>query len=586
MAKEKDTNVVDELYGGDPEVVKELFKSVENRREFVKKVVKPAEDAAKELEDATATEEVRLQGTEEPKPVLKPFTESIDVKDRKELGTLIKEAKEEGRKWKIERSKKEGFRYTFSSIRMVEEAEEKPADGLVFIEVENLSVLKELKYELGMRGIDFQEAKGGIKVAKGEPENTAKYILNTEFKGRVFDRELFYEAKEEDNVEDMLEPSETKIVTDKIASEADAPAEEENKEITMGEIFTKYFDIHGNEDHSISLCLKGKMDDEDCVCITTEPLNDEEYEILKAEFHDEEESDPVNDPADEPEEVEVIADAELSIDDVVGDEEEIIDEAMEDKNMVFIKTSNRSISTAELIDELDIQCIPYKEGNEGVYVDKIYADEVEDIINQYEEEELDESKLAEASSAEKKAIRDDNADNYADLVIGRAIARIKDPAAREAAVAAMKAGRPDAAHNFTGDRKEQQADAALQKKLQKIVDASPAEYKDESLNESILVEEDAVVADNVDIRLDDLQYFKPVAGARDTWDAIVKANKVAELAKVLSDFTKDGKMNTTQLNDTLWFEKEWVLDKLNINPADLAINKEDAIDADFTVEEK
>ncbi len=528
MAKEKDTNVVDELYGGDPAVVKELFKSVENRREFVKKVIKPAEDAAKELADATATDEVRLQGTEEPKPVLKPFTESIDVKDRKELGTLIKEAKEEGRKWKIERSKREGFRYTFSSIRMV-------------------------------------EAKDDDK-----------------------------EDEEQENIEDMFEPSEPEVVNDENTETEVVKDKEETVEdntLTMADFFRNHFDMHGNEDHSITICLKGKEDSEGCICITTEPVSDEEFELLKGEFINDPESDPindpVNDPAEEPEEVEVVADVELGIDDV-EDEEEIIDEAMDDKNMVFIKTSNRSISTAELIDELDIQCIPYKEGNEGVYVDKIYADEVENIVDQYseDEEELDESKITEASSAEKKAIRDDNADNYADLVIGRAIARIKDPAAREAAVAAMKAGRPDAAHNFTGDRKEQQADDALQKKFKKIVDASPAEYKDESLNESILVEEDAVVADNVDIRLDDLQYFKPVAGARDTWDAIVKADKVAELAKVLSDFTKDGKMNTTQLNDTLWFEKEWVLDKLNINPADLAINKEDAIDADFTVEEK
>lgn len=51
--------------------------SMENRRAFVKKALEPAEKAKDELEKATATDEVRLQGTKEPKiPSLKPFTES------------------------------------------------------------------------------------------------------------------------------------------------------------------------------------------------------------------------------------------------------------------------------------------------------------------------------------------------------------------------------------------------------------------------------------------------------------------------------------------------------------------------------
>ena len=84
--------------------------------------------------------------------------------------------------------------------------------------------------------------------------------------------------------------------------------------------------------------------------------------------------------------------------------------------------------------------------------------------------------ITEASSAETRAFKNGGKD-LDDLVQGKAIARIKDPKARAAAVAAAKAGRPDAAKAFTGDRKEDQAAAAFEKKAQAMADAGVKDDK-------------------------------------------------------------------------------------------------------------
>ena len=75
--------------------------------------------------------------------------------------------------------------------------------------------------------------------------------------------------------------------------------------------------------------------------------------------------------------------------------------------------------------------------------------------------------LAEASSAEKKAFKDGGKD-LDDLIQGKAIARIKDPKSREAAIASKKAGRDDVVKSFTGDRKEDQAERSWEKKASKM----------------------------------------------------------------------------------------------------------------------
>lgn len=75
--------------------------------------------------------------------------------------------------------------------------------------------------------------------------------------------------------------------------------------------------------------------------------------------------------------------------------------------------------------------------------------------------------LKEASSALKKAFTYGDEDTT-DLIQGKAIARIKDPKAREAAIAAKKAGRDDVVKSFIGDRKEDQARINYEKKASKM----------------------------------------------------------------------------------------------------------------------
>jgi hypothetical protein len=89
-------------------------------------------------------------------------------------------------------------------------------------------------------------------------------------------------------------------------------------------------------------------------------------------------------------------------------------------------------------------------------------------------EGLLEAQLDEASTAEKRALLGDEQDRV-DVVQGKAIARIKDPAARDAAIAAIKAGRPEVAAQFYGSRKAGQADVELAKKFAKMQKAGLTE---------------------------------------------------------------------------------------------------------------
>jgi len=96
------------------------------------------------------------------------------------------------------------------------------------------------------------------------------------------------------------------------------------------------------------------------------------------------------------------------------------------------------------------------------------VDNFEIITEKLEEAKKD--KILEASSAETKAFKQ-GGDALHDLIQGRAIGRIKDKAARDAAIAAVKAGRDDVVHSFTGDRHEEQAGAAYEKKAKAMLDA-------------------------------------------------------------------------------------------------------------------
>lgn len=113
----------------------------------------------------------------------------------------------------------------------------------------------------------------------------------------------------------------------------------------------------------------------------------------------------------------------------------------------------------------------------------------EDVENDMSDEEfleelgkaLKESRLEEASSAEKRAFENGGQD-LDDLIDGRAIGRIKDPKARDAAVAAKQAGREDVVKQFTGERKENQAVSNYEKKAGQMSAAKTEEVSESWIN--------------------------------------------------------------------------------------------------------
>lgn len=110
------TAVVDQAEAG-------ALASKQNNEEAAKQNIKDSkiEEVANEL-----VKETKEQGPKETEIInLKPYTESVNVKTRRELASLITEAKKSNKKFKVSRSLEEGFRYLFEAYEdEVEEDEE------------------------------------------------------------------------------------------------------------------------------------------------------------------------------------------------------------------------------------------------------------------------------------------------------------------------------------------------------------------------------------------------------------------------------------------------------------------------------
>ena len=62
----------------------------------------------------------------------------------------------------------------------------------------------------------------------------------------------------------------------------------------------------------------------------------------------------------------------------------------------------------------------------------------------------------------------------------------------------------------------------------------------------------------------DLTRFEAWSGAVDTYNTIYNADKLNELEFLLEELYPEG-IEETQLNDLLWFDSEWVLERLGIS---------------------
>lgn len=61
----------------------------------------------------------------------------------------------------------------------------------------------------------------------------------------------------------------------------------------------------------------------------------------------------------------------------------------------------------------------------------------------------------------------------------------------------------------------------------------------------------------------DFSDYSPWDGAVDTYNKIVVAHKLGELESLLDEWF-DGEATPTQINDTLWFESEKILDAIGL----------------------
>ena len=496
MANKNNECVIDEVMDVvDPEKV------LGNRRKYVQDALKSAEKARDELEKATATEKVRLQGTKETKaPNLKPYTESFDVRDRHELGKLICGAKRDGRTWSVERCSeaklKEGYRYTFRTTKLQEAFNESLIRPTV--------ALREEEEEFPPEAEEFIEVELGSEEPLELPE---------EPKLETFDEQMDFLAADEQEAIDGYE----KV----LALVEDEHVKEQLQHILDEEIAHKEFLEAVKKDKSLVYSHEDK-----------EEKGEEELPAVELE--------------------EPIEAAEL---------EESVDIHVDTDQVTITDEEGEEIALIPL--ELDRDELPEEEPEE------IVDDEMVSIELGSEEPE----ELEEASSAEKKAYRRGGKD-LKDLEFGRALAQIKDPHER---AMLLHQKRMEKSGKKMSDRPE--TDVTLKRHLNNA--EKSLVKKQQTMAKAGVKDEEQVLNENVKISLDDLRLFNPWGGAKDVWELIVAQDKLEALDKALEDMYPDG-ITASDLNDILWFEKDWVFDTLGVDPF---IKQDDAIEADAEVVE-
>jgi hypothetical protein len=245
----------DSLYGGNPAVMADAIEQMKNVRKLLKDRLKGVKENGEAIEAATAEEKVRLQGYSETKaPSLKPYTEAVDVKDRAELSQLVEKAKKEKKLFKIGRSMKEGFRYTF----LMEEAVKEKAKP----EFKVGSTLKIIKMagEPGYTGkvgkiTEIDDAGqlhgtwGSLALIPGEDEFEHVEVINYET-GKIEEKKMMMEEVEEGHG--------TQITSFEQAQEL-------SKGTRWVIAFQKYFDMY--MERGYELFVKGQGDNRTLILI-------------------------------------------------------------------------------------------------------------------------------------------------------------------------------------------------------------------------------------------------------------------------------------------------------------------------------
>lgn len=587
-----------------------------NCRKHLKDVMKSAEKAVKELADKTASEKARLQGTKETKaPNLKPYTEEFNAKNRAELGQLIEKARRNNVPWKISRCSeelaKQGYRYTFYTVKDTNAV----VEGFTpRVKEPKLVLSEDIEVEVLPPEEDSMEA-----APEAEEVNPLDILMK--YFGLSGDEEtstvsLCLKKNPEDEgecacVSFTVEPEEFAVLAPMFTADSEPekldnieePVEEcklkESKEEEPKlESFEEQMDfLSADEQEAIDGYEKvlGLVEDEHVKdqlnkILEEERAHKEFLEAVKADpsleyshEHTEEE------PAEEIVDIELPAESDEEggvIEEDFDEEEEYEDPDMEVKKLansgkVTINQVINWIYEHEMLAD-DFEWF-FGYSPEEDFKGEMKKPELEEVLAWLADHDgawedfksffkLKSNAIEEASSAEKKAYRNGGED-YQDYIDGKAIARVKDPDERAMLLHQKRmekkgkkmSDRPEVSNTL--DRKVQQATKAFDKKQASMAKAGVSE--EQQLNEEPIDEA-------VNIRLDDLKLFNPWGGAKDTWKLIIDQDKLDALEKALEDMYPEG-IAGTELNDLLWFEQEWVFDKLDIDPTDLVKAKGDDI---------
>ncbi len=477
-----------DIYGGNPLVYEDALENMKNNRKLLKDRLKETEKAADELTKQTATEKVRLQGTKETTgPKLKPYTEAIHIKGRAELSELIKKAKNENKAFKIGRSIKEGFRYTFMTEAAEDDLEALPAEEIP------------------------------VSLATGEPVDTP------------------IEVPEEVPVEEPVE----------------------EVELTLVDILKAHLKFEKGEDGSVLISAFGEEEKDK---IKIEGLPEEELEVLKELFPEDEGAEEESDVEGAPEE-EGADDNDFEADDII--EEGLDTSRFGTEVKTFEQAQEISKDTAWVIKQ-EKYFDMYKDDGFRFFVrgegkDKILTFIKGDFVTQAVDVE---DKLITVEAMLGKEIKPilkeeiEEVGSFEFCVMDKYGNNIDCFQVEEDAIMfAKKNSEADRVLLVTygpedeyQDIQELSAETIWEKDEEE--DEEEEKVKEEALNEEAKI-------------LSDLSDFEPWSGAVGIWEIIVNADKLEALDFLLEDIYPEG-LSSTELNDLLWHESDWVLDMLGL----------------------
>jgi hypothetical protein len=653
----------DSLYGGNPAVMADAVEQMKNVRKLLKDRLKGVKDNIETFADMNATEKVRLQGSEESKiPSLKPYTEAVDVKNRAELSQLVEKAKKEKKLFKIGRSMKEGFRYTFLIEEMVKE-EAKP-EFKVGSTVKIISMAGEPEYtgKVGkITKIDdagqLHGTWGGLALIPGDDKFELVTVINHDT-GKIEEKK---EVKEAFFFGDGKEFG-TKLTSFEQAKELGKDA---MWPVSADE---KYFDMYHDKGYELFIKGMGKdriltvvrngdvinAFDVDDKLVVLEKIMPAMKTMPKMEgapeehHHDEEhkdegEYDEEGDMAKS--DLQIMADAALELHGLLADEENLpewvqakitlatdyIDTARDymkakKDGLEFPEPKEDEETDTETIVELE----PLKEAATGSWgkevitlqdfataVEKLGRDDIDvfpilkgiaagthrafvkhegkdatitvlrgDVV----EMTLTSKPTVEGMDYEEALIEPKKGEKEADYVsrfMGTKLASKDFPNQKQRLAVAY--GKFNAAKGkkeemeiketkfFPGEDGDTEANMFIEEHgiedfgltwddakggymltwTSKEEMEEIKEYVTEKKHSKKELKEDTTILSN-------LNEFEPWSGAVSTWELIVEADKVDALDFMLEDLYPEG-MTSTELNDLLWFESDWIIDMLGIS---------------------